>query len=239
MHPPDSDTGYAAPRWEFDEEVSRVFDDMLDRSIPQYETMREAVTLVASAFLTSVPAVLDLGCSHGDALARLRALDPYGAGRYLGLEISEPMVEAARVRFVGDPNVVIAERDLRAGLPREFSPFDVVLSVLTLMFVPTNYRQRILTEAAEVLHGGGALILVEKVLGEAPKIDDVLAANYHRKKVDSGYTPEDVERKRLSLEGVLVPMPASFNEQMLARAGFREVDCFWRWMNFAAWVAVR
>ena len=25
----------------------------------------------------------------------------------------------------------------------------------------------------------------------------------------------------------------------LRDAGFKEVDCFWRWMNFAAWVAIK
>ena len=33
----DTDTGYAPETWAFDEEVTRVFDDMLGRSIPNYE----------------------------------------------------------------------------------------------------------------------------------------------------------------------------------------------------------
>ena len=53
------------------------------------------------------------------------------------------------------------------------------------------------------------------------------------------YTQEEIDRKRLSLEGVLVPVTAAWNEDMLRREGFRNVDCFWRWMNFAAWVAVK
>jgi hypothetical protein len=107
------------------------------------------------------------------------------------------------------------------------------------MFVPINYRQRLLWECAEQLRDGGGLVIVEKTLGEGPTTDDLFTANYHRKKVDSGYEPDDVDRKRLALEGVLVPMPASFTEQMLHRAGFREVDRFWSWMNFSGWVAVR
>ncbi len=34
-------------RWEFDTSVTTVFDDMLRRSIPQYEVMRHAVTELA------------------------------------------------------------------------------------------------------------------------------------------------------------------------------------------------
>ena len=54
-----------------------------------------------------------------------------------------------------------------------------------------------------------------------------------------GYTQEQIERKRLSLEGVLVPVTARWNEEMLRMAGFQQVDTFWRWMNFCGWVAVK
>ena len=42
-----------------------------------------------------------------------------------------------------------------------------------------------------------------------------------------------------SLEGVLVPVTASWNEELLAKAGFKQIDCFWRWMNFAGWIAIK
>ena len=54
-----------------------------------------------------------------------------------------------------------------------------------------------------------------------------------RKRVD------DIDRKALSLEGVLVPVTAKWNEELLQMAGFRQVDCFWRWMNFAGWIAIK
>lgn len=232
------DTGYAPDRWEFDEEVTRVFGDMLDRSIPDYETMRGMVRDVGSAFVRGGTAVVDIGCSHGEALASLRDLPGLDA-MWIGLEISDPMLAAARERFgEGIPDVEIRRHDLRGGYP-PVGPVSLTLSVLTLMFVPINYRQRILAQAYEQTIPSGAFILVEKLLGEGPKIDDILQANYHRKKVDSGYTPDEVLRKRLSLEGVLVPLTASYNEDMLRRAGFREIDCFWRWGPFAAWVAVK
>ena len=46
-------------------------------------------------------------------------------------------------------------------------------------------------------------------------------------------------RRRVALEGVLVPETASGNERLLRKAGFSDVECFWRWMNFASWVAVK
>jgi hypothetical protein len=34
-----------------------------------------------------------------------------------------------------------------------------------------------------------------------------------------------------------VPVTARWNEDMVREAGFRDVDCIWRWCNFAAWIA--
>jgi tRNA (cmo5U34)-methyltransferase len=66
-----------------------------------------------------------------------------------------------------------------------------------------------------------------------------MVERYYTMKARNGYTQEQIERKRLSLEGVLVPVTAHWNEELLRIAGFTQVDCFWRWMNFAAWIAVR
>jgi len=38
---------------------------------------------------------------------------------------------------------------------------------------------------------------------------------------------------------VLVPVTAEWNEGLLRQTGFQQVDCFWRWMNFAGWVGVK
>lgn len=43
----------------------------------------------------------------------------------------------------------------------------------------------------------------------------------------------------MDLKGVLVPLTAKWNEMMLHEAGFRYVDSFWRWMNFAGWIAIK
>jgi hypothetical protein len=41
----------------------------------------------------------------------------------------------------------------------------------------------------------------------------------------------------LALEGVLVPVTADWNVQLLRSAGFRRVECHWRRFCFAAWIA--
>jgi tRNA (cmo5U34)-methyltransferase len=222
--------------WQFDADVTAVFEDMLARSIPQYDVMRRAVFELGSAYVQPNTWIIDIGCSRGEALAPF--VDQFGdSNEYLGIEISEPMAMAARGRFAGDLRVVIRQDDLRQRRPPERA--SLTLSVLTLQFTPIEYRQAILRDLYNGLLPGGAFILVEKVLGAGAELNAQMVDRYYALKGSNGYSPEAIERKRLSLEGVLVPVTARWNEELLREAGFEQIDCFWRWMNFAGWIAVK
>lgn len=226
-------------RWCFDRQVTDVFDDMLQRSIPQYNAMRSVVFEMAARHVRPGTAVVDMGCSRGEALAPF--VSTFGdANEYIGLEISEPMVAAARERFASHPHggrVTIARTDLRHEFPSVTS--SVVLSVLTLQFTPIEYRQRIVRRVLASLAPGGAFVLVEKVLGATAGLDEAFVDLFLRIKKQNGYSQCEIDRKRLSLEGVLVPVTARWNEELLRGEGFAAVDCFWRHLNFAGWVAVK
>lgn len=222
--------------WQFDADVTAVFEDMLSRSIPQYDVMRRSVFELGSAYVQPKTWIVDIGCSRGEALAPF--VERFGAANeYLGIEISEPMAFAARGRFAGDERVIIRQDDLRLRRPPERA--SLTLSVLTLQFTPIEYRQAILRDLYDSLLPGGAFILVEKVLGAGAELDARMVERYYALKGANGYSPEAIERKRLSLEGVLVPVTARWNEELLREAGFDWIDCFWRWMNFAGWIAVK
>ena len=226
-------------RWSFDESVTACFDNMLARSIPQYDVMREATFELGKRFVQPETAIVDLGCSRGEALAPF--VREFGVGnRYIGVEISAPMAAACRERFatlIASGLVDIRETDLRTGYPN--AQASLTLSVLTAQFVPIEHRQRVLAAVYRNTVAGGAFLIVEKVLGSTAAIDEQMVGRYYDLKARNGYSREDIDRKRLSLEGVLVPITAAWNEDLLRGAGFDEVDCYWRWMNFAAWVAVK
>lgn len=229
----------AKGKWEFDEEVTKSFDDMLKRSIPQHDEMRRACFEVGSAFVLPSTQIVDLGCSRGEALAQF--VEKFGAyNRYTGVEVSAPMLDASRARFKGwiDSGIVdIRGMDLR----KDYPPVDasLTLCVLTMQFIPIEHRQKLLGKIFEHTRHNGAVILVEKVLGSTCRIDEALTKEYLNMKRRNGYTDEQIERKKLSLEGVLVPVTARWNEELLLSAGFKEVDSFWRYMNFCGWIGIK
>jgi tRNA (cmo5U34)-methyltransferase len=227
-------------KWEFDQEVTDCFDEMLERSIPAYNDMRELVTRIGKRYVKRRTTIADLGCSTGEAVRPF--ITSFGAqNQYKLFDVSEPMLEETKKRYSGwiESGIVDVQKfDIRKGLPEHMFS-SLILSGLTLQFTPIEYRQKIIESVYESLEPGGALILVEKVLGVNNKMDSMLVDEYYQMKSDHAYTQEQIMAKRKSLEGVLVPITAKWNEDMLLQTGFRSVECFWRYLNFAGWVAVK
>lgn len=226
-------------RWEFDESVAKVFTDMVRRSIPQYDTMRRTVFEIGKRYVTPGSCIIDLGSSAGDSLAPF--VGHFGsANRFIGVEISEPMLDILNVRFaneIASGLIKIQDTDLRQQYPSEQA--SLTLSILTLQFVPINHRQRIVSNIYQHTQPGGAFIFVEKILGATSNLNDVVVDIYHEYKQEMGYSIYEIEKKRAALENALVPLTGKWNEELLVSAGFAEVDCFWRWMNFAGYVAIK
>jgi SAM-dependent methyltransferase len=95
----------------------------------QLRVFRERVLEAAS--LSPGARVLDVGCGCGDlTLAAARAVGPTGC--VVGLDVSRPMLERARARAEGQPNVSFVEHD--ATTFAADAPFDAVISRFGVMF---------------------------------------------------------------------------------------------------------
>jgi tRNA (cmo5U34)-methyltransferase len=238
VHPKSSLGHRPTDRWQFDDGVVDVFDDMLSRSIPQIESMREVVNQLAKRVIQPQTDVVDLGCATGEGIAQLLA-DKCLENRFVAVETSEPMLRAAQRRLekdVREGRLELSDLDLRKDYPAVSA--SLTLCVLTLQFIPIEYRQRVLSRVFSTTVPGGGMILVEKVLGESSLMNSTLTAQYYDHKRAMGYSENAIETKRVALEGVLVPLTASWNEQLLRDAGFHHVECVWRCLNFCAWLAI-
>jgi tRNA (cmo5U34)-methyltransferase len=115
----------------------------------------------------------------------------------------------------------------------------LVLMVLTLQFIRPLYRDKLIGSIHAGLNENGALILVEKVLGEDSLFNRLFIEHYYEFKMRNGYSEMEISQKREALENVLVPYKLMENREMLLRAHFRYVDVFFKWYNFCGLIAVK
>lgn len=222
-------------KFTFNDNVSNCFSNMLERSIPDYSVMRNLVYRIADEYTTNTN-VLDIGTSLGDSIYNLAQNNKNSF--FFGLEDSDAMLLKAKERFKNFTNVEIRKHNLKNKIHMP-SDFGLILSILTIQFVPIEYRLQILDNIYKLLTDNGVFIFVEKVIGSSAEIDSLLTKIYYDLKKTNGYTNEEIQRKKLALEGVLVPVTAKWNEELLKMAGFSKVECFWRCLNFSGWIAIK
>ncbi len=166
--------------------------------------------------LPAAPAsVLDLGCGDG-RLAGLVMAARDSVASVVAVDRSEPMLEAARTRFAGDPRVSVSRHDLADPIAR-LGSFDVIVSGFAIHHLEHPRKQQLFAEAARMLRPGGLFANLEVL--------QCATAELQRRFCDAIGRPDgDPEDRLAAIEPQLDWMRA---------AGLRNVDCVWRWHGFA------
>jgi tRNA (cmo5U34)-methyltransferase len=221
----------------FDETTAAVFEDMLDRSVPFYAEIQRQITELAADFATDGSVIVDLGCSLGKTIQGLDSLAQDVS--FLGIDASEAMLARADAALAASMRhrYELRRADLNDGL--HIVNASVVIMSLTLQFVRPLYRQRVLGEVFEGLNPNGCLLLIEKVGVEESLLNRLYIDHYYDFKRRNGYSRMEIARKREALENVLIPYRLTENEEMLRNVGFRAVDAFFKWYNFAGLIALK
>lgn len=237
------DVLFSAPKqandFDFGEATAAVFDDMLVRSVPFYEEIQRMVVDLASIFRQKGTRVYDLGCSTGTTLQLLASCDPASEADLWGVDNSAAMLRRAidKLRAAGhEGRCTLKQLDINDVAIEDAS---VVVMVLTLQFVRPMHRAAVIQRIANGLRRDGALILVEKVLGNDSRLNRIFVDEYYKLKRTHGYSDLEIAQKREALENVLIPYRADENELLLRNNGFTAVDTFFRWYNFMGLVAVK
>jgi len=231
-----SNTSKPVIKFRFNKDVATVFDDMMDRSIPFYDEIQSMIVSLTTHFVCDKARVYDLGCATGESLVHLIDACPDRSIEWIGVDSSVDMLDKAKEKL-GQRPVQWIQQDLNQ--PFEFQTAQVVLMVLTLQFIHPKNRDRLIQSICEALAPGGALILVEKVVSDAPLLEPIFSDEYHQFKRKKGYSEQEIAEKQSAIKDVLVPYSLAENTALLQRNGFTQIDTFFKWFNFAGLVCVK
>ena len=210
----------------FDESVASVFPDMIRRSVPGYETVTPLTGLIAARHLPENGRCYDLGCSLGAAThAVLHAVGDRPC-EIVAVDDSRAMLARAKALAVGNSRVRWLEADVRDA-PVERA--DVVILNYTLQFLPPEDRLPLLRSIRQGLNETGVLLLSEKL--EASRYVTDLHVDFKRA---NGYSELAISQKRAALENVMRVDSQEAHVARLRRAGFEEVEVWFRCLNWAA-----
>jgi tRNA (cmo5U34)-methyltransferase len=224
--------------WKFDEKVTPVFDEHVRQSVPLYEEIHALVADISCWFVEDNTTVYDIGTSTGEALENIAKRHTKKQVQYVGIDASESMVKKARERFANRHDITIHHADVTSwtlGIRNA----SYIASILTAQFIAPQKRQEVINKIYNGLNIGGGFVLVEKIIGSTPRFDQIFIELYHEMKLRNGLSVDHVINKARSLRGVQRPNTIDENLQMLKDAGFKDIDIFFKWNNFAGFLAMK
>lgn len=177
---------------------------------------KEGEAVVLEQLGAGVRRFLDLGTGDGRLLALVKEHLP-GASA-VGLDRSEPMLNRARERFAGDSFVQIVQHDLQEHLP-DLGRFDAVVSSLAIHHLEHGRKKELYREILGILEPGGVFCNFEHVSSPTRALHERF-----RQALGIAQEEEDASNRCLDVQTQL---------SWLREIGFRDVDCYWKWMEMA------
>ncbi|BBP84711.1 carboxy-S-adenosyl-L-methionine synthase [Pseudomonas sp. Pc102] len=238
---------YATPQaqvtdFAFNEDVVKVFPDMIKRSVPGYPTIVENIGVLAARFAQPNTRLYDLGASLGAVTQALRRHVRSEGCRVLAVDNSAAMVERCREYLHAQDSmyqellpVEVLEADI---LALDFEPASLVAMNFTLQFVAREDRQALLARIRQALLPGGALILSEKLRFNDAAEHELLTDLHIDFKRANGYSELEIAQKRSALENVMRPDSLEEHRERLLAAGFSRVVPWFQCLNFASLIAL-
>ncbi|MDR0746410.1 MAG: carboxy-S-adenosyl-L-methionine synthase CmoA [Helicobacteraceae bacterium] len=233
------DTHFSTPQgkqFEFDRAVAGVFDDMLARSVPFYDESLETTADLICRFVDGEGAVLDLGCSTGTLLLKIRK-KAGGRLKLVGLDTSEAMIEQAKRKAKAfGAEIDFKCMDVLAGC---YENLAAVCAGYLLQFIRPPKRLELVKNIYSWLNNDGIFIFSEKLISHHKKLDKILIDRYIDFKRKMGYSDYEISAKREALENVLIPYAENENREMIKSAGFSHFESVLRYNNFATFIAIK
>ena len=223
--------------WKFDEEVTKVFDEHVRKSVPLYDDFHKMIGDFSEWFIEEGTNVYDIGSSTGESFRSIISHHRNKNINYIGIDNSKDMVDKAKNNF-GYSYVEFINGDI-SSQDIEIHNASFVTSILTLQFIPKRKRKQIIKKIYDGLNEGGALIIVEKLVGNNARFDEMFIELYHDFKYTNGLNEKEIFAKSRAIRGVMSPNTVKENIDMLQSVGFKDVDMFFKWCNFGGFIAIK
>lgn len=229
------------PDFVFNEDVVRVFPDMIKRSVPGYPTIVENIGVLAGQFAEAHTTLYDLGASLGAVTQALRRHVKADGCQVIAVDNSPAMVERCREYLHAQTPCSRAaagagDRSRHPG-PRP-APHLAGHAQLHPAVHPPERRLELLTRIRQALLPGGALILSEKLRFEDAAEHELLTQLHVAFKRANGYSELEIAQKRSAIEKVMLPDSLEQHRERLLAAGFSKVVPWFQCLNFASLVAL-
>jgi tRNA (cmo5U34)-methyltransferase len=221
----------------FDKEVVKVFDDMVRRSVPGYDSMIQMIGLIARMYGQDNTNYYDLGSSTGAISLAIALNNKHQKNTFFAIDNSEEMVSKCKQNLENKiDNLQATCADINQIHIENAS---IVVLNLTLQFIDVKDRSNLIKKIYEGLNPGGVLIISEKIHFEDKETQDQITNLHIDFKKENGYSELEIANKRQAIENVLITDTKAIHIERLKDSGFKDTSCFFQCLNFVSFLSVK
>lgn len=221
----------------FDANVANVFDDMVRRSVPGYQSMIELVGLCVKTYGQDDTNYYDLGASTGATSVAISLNNTHRNTQIIAVDNSPSMVSKCTKTLASNAaNAQVICTDIET---LEIQNASLVVLNLTLQFIAPENRQALIDKIYSGLNPGGVLVISEKIHFDDPQQQQLMTKLHLDFKRANGYSELEIAAKRQSIENVLITDSQETHVNRLQLAGFSTHACHFQCLNFACFLAVK
>lgn len=224
--------------FEFDQRVVSVFPDMIQRSVPGYESVVAMTGVLAAQSVQPKSNCYDLGCSLGASTLSICQQLPATA-KVIAIDNSEAMIQEFGKLLEGQAEQSQVELVLADIRDIEIQNASMVVLNFTLQFVPVEDRLALIRKIFDGMRSGGVLLVSEKIQIDDTDLNQMFIDAHHEFKKRQGYSDLEVAQKRAAIENILIPETIEQHVSRFQQAGFRTSNLWFQCLNFCSMIAVK
>jgi tRNA (cmo5U34)-methyltransferase len=227
------------PKFVFDRSVVDVFPDMIQRSVPGYQTIINHTGELADRFVKENSHCYDLGCSLGASTLAIRERIENRNATIYAVDNSQAMLDKLAIILAKQPASTTTELIQSDICDMQITNASLVILNFTLQFVPLDRRAELISKIYKGLNPNGCLIISEKLHFEPKSLNQLLTELHHQFKRDQGYSDLEISQKRDAIDKVLVPETLASHIQRLKDCGFKSASPWFQCYNFGSLIAIK
>ena len=222
--------------WSFGGNVPKTFDQHINKSVPLYKWSHEIGLNVSDFFLPNGTKFYDIGCSTGTFAKKLAERHYTKNIQIIGIDQIKEMVKVAKKNCNKFSNIKIKHGDITTA---KLNHLNFISSFYSIQFIRPSKRQDLINKIYKSLIWGGGFLFFEKVRAPDARFQDMTTTMYNDFKLNQGFNEKEILNKTKSLKGVLEPFSSKANIQLLKRAGFKDIMCIFKFINFEGFLAIK
>ena len=221
----------------FDANVVKVFDDMVRRSVPGYDSMIQMIGLIARMYGQENTNYYDLGSSTGAISLSIALNNKHKNNQFFAIDNSEDMINQCKKNLNNKVNNL---QTICADINQiNIQNASIVVLNLTLQFIRMELRSPLIKKIYDGLNPGGVLIISEKIHFEDKETQNQITKLHMDFKSENGYSELEIANKRQAIENVLITESKQEHLKRLSNCGFKDSSCFFQCLNFVSFLSVK